>query len=601
MQKQPDHKNIILATVLSFVILLAWGWFYEKPRIDKIEAEKKNSQIVDNTKQKVNSSNIKSDASNTGSSDDQANKIENDKTLAGNSAENIILKPREDIINQSLNQRIKINTKALHGSINLKGARFDDITLVDYFEKVPKANQENKEVVLFSPTESKTRYFADFGWISSNKNIDLPNPNTTWTSSSKTLASDQEVTLTWQNKQNIEFIIKIAIDDNYMFSIKQIVKNNSKNKITIASYGRVNRVLNNIAQSNYILHEGAIASVQGILHEKNYEDLIEEKNLSLTNSNHSGSWLGITDKYWLGAIIPDKNLDFNAKFAYESKAKNNLFSVDFISDEIEIKEKDQLKLEHNLFAGAKKVKLLDQYADKYELNLFDRSIDFGWFYFLTKPFFFIIDFFNKFFGNFGLAIICMTVLIKLALFPMANKSYEAIAKMKTLQPKIDSLRQRFKDDKIALNREMMELYKREKINPASGCLPVLVQIPVFFALYKVLFVTLDMRHAEFFGWIRDLSAPDPTSIFNLFGLLPFKVSSAFTIGIWPILMGVTMVIQHRLSPPSTDPTQAKILRFMPYVITFVLASFPAGLVIYWTWSNLLSILQQIYINKKMKK
>lgn len=601
MQKHPDHKNIILATVLSFAILLAWGWFYEKPRIDKIEAEKKNSQIVDNTKQKLNSTNKNSNASDPQPSNDQVNTIENDKTLAGNTAENIIFKSREEVINQSLNQRIKINTKALHGSISLKGARFDDITLVDYFEKIPQPNQENKEVVLFSPTESKTRYFADFGWISSNKNIDLPNPNTIWTSSSKTLTPDQEVTLTWQNKQNIEFVIKIAIDDNYMFSIKQIVKNNSKNKITIASYGRVNRVLNNIAQSNYILHEGAIASIQGILHEKNYEDLIEEKNLSLTNSNHSGSWLGITDKYWLGAIIPDKNLDFNAKFAYENKAKNNLFSVDFISDEIEIKEKDQLKLEHNLFAGAKKVKLLDQYANKYELNLFDRSIDFGWFYFLTKPFFFIIDFFNKFFGNFGLAIICMTVLIKLALFPMANKSYEAIAKMKTLQPKIDSIRQRFKDDKIALNREMMELYKREKINPASGCLPVLVQIPVFFALYKVLFVTLDMRHAKFFGWIHDLSAPDPTSIFNLFGLLPFNVSSAFTIGIWPILMGVTMIIQHRLSPPSTDPTQAKILRFMPYVLTFVLASFPAGLVIYWTWSNLLSILQQIYINKKMKK
>lgn len=596
MQKHPDHKNIILATVLSFIILLAWGWFYEKPRIDKIEAEKNTSQAVNNQSAKTDSSNKKSQPT----SNDQVSKIENDKEFTGNTAENIIFKSREDIISQSLAQRVKINTKALHGSILLKGARFDDITLVDYFEKVPKPNQENKEVVLFSPSESKTRYFADFGWISSDKNIDLPNPNTLWTSSSKVLTADQEIILTWRNKQNIDFIIKIAIDDNYMFSIKQIVKNNSKNTITLASYGRVNRILNNIAQSNYILHEGAIGSVQGILHEKKYEDLIEEKNLSLSNTNLAGSWLGITDKYWLGAIIPDKNLDFNAKFSYENKAKNNFFSVDFIGDEVEIKEKDELKLEHNLFAGAKKVKLLDDYSHKFNLNLFDRSIDFGWFYFLTKPFFFIIDFFNKFFGNFGLAIIGMTILIKLALFPMANKSYEAIAKMKTLQPKIDALRQRFKDDKIALNREMMELYKREKINPASGCLPVLIQIPVFFALYKVLFVTLDMRHAQFYGWIKDLSAPDPTSIFNLFGLLPFQVSQSFTIGIWPILMGVTMVIQHRLSPPSNDPTQAKILRFMPYVLTFILASFPAGLVIYWTWSNLLSIVQQIYINKKLK-
>ena len=601
MQKHPDHKNLLLATVLSFIILIAWGWFYEKPRIDKIEAQKNFS--------KNENSQTNSQSQKTSLSDDKNKKdlektenveLANEKNLSS-PVEAIAFKAREDVIAQTQSQRIKINTKALHGSISLKGARFDDITLVDYYEKVPKADQENKEVVLFSPSESKTRYFVDFGWISSSKNIDLPNPNTLWNTSAKNLSSDQEITLSWRNKQNIDFIIKIAVDENYMFNVKQIVKNNSKNKISIASYGRVNRLLNNIGQSNYILHEGAIGSIQGILHEKKYEDLIEEKSLSLANNNQAGSWLGITDKYWLGAIIPDKNLNFNAKFAFENKAKNNFFSVDFIGEEVEVANNDELKLEHHLFAGAKKVKLLDQYSSKFEINLFDRSIDFGWFYFLTKPFFFIIDFFNKFFGNFGLAIICMTVLIKLALFPMANKSYEAIAKMKTLQPKIEAIRQRLKDDKMALNKEMMELYKREKINPASGCLPVLVQIPVFFALYKVLFVTLDMRHAEFYGWIKDLSAPDPTSIFNLFGLLPFEVSSTFTIGVWPIFMGITMIIQHRLSPPSTDPTQAKILRFMPYILTFVLAAFPAGLVIYWTWSNLLSILQQVYINKKMKK
>jgi YidC/Oxa1 family membrane protein insertase len=300
-------------------------------------------------------------------------------------------------------------------------------------------------------------------------------------------------------------------------------------------------------------------------------------------------------------MIPDKKLSYGAKFSRDFVNRSNLFSSEFIGQEFKIAPTEELKFNHELFAGAKKIKLLDEYAAKYDIALFDRAVDFGWFYFLTKPFLFIIDYLYKFLGNFGLAILAMTVLVKLALFPMANKSYAAIARMKKLQPKIEELRARFKDDKLAMNRETIELYKREKINPASGCLPILIQIPVFFALYKVLFVTLDMRHAEFYGWIHDLSAPDPTSIFNLFGLLPFEVGGAFKIGIWPILMGVTMVIQQKLNPASSDPTQAKILKWMPYILTFVLASFPAGLVIYWTWSNTLSVLQQWVITKKLQK
>jgi YidC/Oxa1 family membrane protein insertase len=384
-----------------------------------------------------------------------------------------------------------------------------------------------------------------------------------------------------------------------MFSVSQAVKNNSKSEISVASYGRVNRVLNNVQKAIYILHEGPIGVFSDILHEASYHDLLKEKKKEFINS--SGGWLGITDKYWLSSIIPDKQISYNANFTYNFSNQNNFFNSEFIGQEFKISAGEELRFDHHLFAGAKDIRLLDQYSKEFDAKLFDRAVDFGWFYFLTKPFLFIIEFLHKFLGNFGLAILAMTVLIKLALFPMANKSYGAIGKIKLLQPKIEALRARFKDDKLAMNREMMELYKREKVNPASGCLPILIQIPVFFALYKVLYVTLDMRQAPFYGWIHDLSAPDPTSIFNLFGLLPFSVSSTFTIGIWPILMGITMIIQQKLSPTSADPTQAKVLKWMPYVLTFVLAAFPAGLVIYWTWSNSLSILQQWVISKKLNK
>jgi YidC/Oxa1 family membrane protein insertase len=609
MQKPTDNKNLILATIISFAILLAWAWFYEKPRIEKREAQMQKELILQaknkNLDSKTNS--VENELLSSNEEDNlkkpQKTKVNNAQLTVNNNevVDSQNFKTREDVLNQTQNLRVKINTQTLHGSISLKGARFDDLTFVDYFEKPYSSNVENKEVILFSPSESKSRYFADFGWISNNSKIDLPNPNSLWTANLRELSVGKELILSWKNNQSLEFIIKIAIDEQYMFTISQIVKNNSKYDISLASYGRINRILNNLGQSNYILHEGAIGSIQGVLQEKKYEDLIEEKEFIFADSSENGSWLGITDKFWLSAIIPDKSIAYSTKFSYDSKNKNNFFNVDFVGDELKILAGDEIKLQHHLFAGAKKVKLLDRYSHDLNLKLFDRAIDFGWFYFLTKPFFFIIDFLNKFLGNFGLAILAMTVLIKLALFPMANKSYEAIAKMRTLQPKIDDLRKRFKDDKLSLNREMMNLYKREKINPASGCLPVLIQIPVFFALYKVLFVTLDMRHAPFFGWIKDLSAPDPTTIFNLFGLLPFEVGASFHVGIWPILMGITMIVQQKLSPASSDPTQAKILKFMPYVLTFVLATFPAGLVIYWTWSNILSIIQQLYINKKYKK
>lgn len=574
--QKENNANIIMAISLSVLVIFLWSWFVEKP---KIEAQEKLKQEEIASQKNGKKQAVISEA-------------KNDLEI-GESKKLLALKDRKEVLTKSKNLRIKIKSDSLHGSISLKGARFDDLTLARYFTE-PKSNEE---VVLFAPANSKKRYFADFGWVSSSNKIDLPNKNTIWRSSSKILTPEKPITLSWKNRQNVKFIIKIALDENYMFNIDQIVKNYSSKNISIAPYGRINRVLNNQKKSYYILHEGPIGVFNDILNEVSYEDLADDKEANFESVN--SGWLGITDKYWLSSIIPDKSFNYNANFKYSFNNQNNIYNSEFIGQEFEVEKGDDLRFSHHLFAGAKNIKLLDQYEKEYNITLFERAVDFGWFYFLTRPFLSIIDFLYKFLGNFGLAILVMTVLIKGALFPMANKSYMAIAKMKKLQPRIEKIKEKCDGDKIAINREMMALYKEEKINPASGCLPILIQIPVFFALYKVLFVTLDMRHAPFYGWIHDLSAPDPTSFFNLFGLLPYEVSGPFAIGIWPILMGLTMVLQQKLSPASSDPTQAKILKWMPYVLTFVLAAFPAGLVIYWTWSNSLSILQQWLITKKL--
>jgi YidC/Oxa1 family membrane protein insertase len=579
---QENNKNIMLATMISMVILLAWTWFYEKPRLEKQEAQKKE----------ILAKNINKAPKNL---EKAANNAKNLKKIPNSQNAVVALKNRQDIIKDEKNLRVKIQSDQLHGSIYLKGARFDDLTLANYFEKIDK----KQEVVLFSPSQSKERYFADFGWLSSDAKLDLPTPETVWKANSKILSPKNPINLSWKNRQNVTFLVEISMDENFMFFIKQSVKNNSGKNITIANYGRINRSINALEKGNYIIHEGFLGVFNGILQEYTYQDSIEDGNKSF---NSTGStWLGITDKYWLSSIVADENFDYRSDFSHKTQNQSNVFNSEFVSQEFKLENSQQLSFEHKLFAGAKKVKIIDNYAKKFNIKLFDRAIDFGWFYFLTKPMFFALSFLNKFLGNFGLAILLMTVLIKAALFPMANKSYRAIAKMKKLQPKITEIREKFKDDRIAMNREMMALYKREKINPASGCLPILLQIPIFFSLYKVIFVTLDMRHAPFYGWIKDLSAVDPTSIFNLFGLLPFEVGGIFLIGVWPILMGITMHLQQRLSPPPADPTQATVMKFLPLIFTFILASFPAGLVIYWTWNNLLSILQQLYITKIVNK
>ena len=587
---QNNQGNLLLAFMLSATILISWTWFYQKPKAEKIAAEKAEMvKIAKVTKTETATNTIKrdndKDSSIVKSADLDA--IEAPKTA-------VILADRSDVIKKSESQRISITSDEMHGSINLKGAKFDDLTLVKYHQTI---DDKSPEVALLSPSESKDRYFADFGWISSDSEIDLPKPDTIWQASNNILTPKNSVTLSWENKQNILFSIEIKLDEHYMFAVSQSVKNNSGKEINLAPYGRVNRFLHGAYSSNYILHEGLIGVFDGVLKEFNYKKLIKENNQKFSAQK---GWLGITDKYWITSIIPDKNLSFDSNFTYASNGGQNSYNTEFVGAEFKVASNQILKFDHLFFAGAKKVTLLDQYSKEYDIALFDRAVDFGWYYFLTKPFFFILKFFHEIIGNYGLAILAMTVLVKLLMYPMANKSFSMFGKMKTLQPKIEKIRKECEGDKMKMNKEIMELYKKEKINPASGCLPMLVQIPVFFSLYKVLYVTIDMRHAPFYGWIRDLSAPDPTSIFNLFGLLPFEIPSFLMIGVWPILMGLTMILQQKVSPQATDPTQAKVMKMLPYFLIFVFASFPAGLLIYWTWSNILSIAQQWYIGKKIE-
>ncbi|MDA9231389.1 membrane protein insertase YidC, partial [Rickettsiales bacterium] len=547
-----NNSNILWATILSIVVLVAWTFIYEAPRVKKAEELRK-------VQQDLKSKNIESSSINNNQNFQQEELNIKKKPQKIAPHDNKILVDEELAVKNSFKNRVIIKSDKLSGSINLQGAKFDNLYLNQYRDNI---DEDSANVVLFAPANSKERYFSDFGWVSSESNVELPNSNTVWRSDSKEISPNSPVTLSWENGQNIKFSIKIYMDQDYMFNIEKSIENLSGKSIKLASYGRVSRLLPEAPVSNYILHEGPIGVFDEVLFEAQYKDLAEENNQRFESDN---SWIGLTDKYWLTAIIPDKQ-NINAVFNYSNNKNGSNYNAEFITDEFLIDDGGYLSINHNLFAGAKEVVLLDKYAKKYDIDLFDRAVDFGWYYFLTKPFFFILKFFNSIFGNYGLAILAITVLIKLAMFPLAAKSYSSMAKIRKLQPKIEAIRKNNKDNKMQVNKDMMELYKTEKVNPAAGCLPMLVQIPVFFSLYKVLFITIDMRHQPFFGWIKDLSAPDPTSIFNLFGLLPFEVGVGFfMIGIWPILMGLTMVLQQKLGPKMTDPIQAKVMKILPFI------------------------------------
>ena len=500
-------------------------------------------------------------------------------------------------------QRVRIVTPRLRGSIALLGAKLDDLTMLGYRSELDK---NSAKVDLLQPAGADNAYFVEYGWVSSQKGITLPDDKTLWVANRSELGPGRPVTLSWDNGQGLRFERTYAIDMNYLITVTQKVVNSGSRTVELFPYAVIARSGEVTTSGWYVLHEGPYgvfrktASKSGSLEEFTWDDLKDKKRIDKTSV---GGWIGITDRYWLVALAPVQNVKVKAGFGHRKSAQLDKWQVDILQPGQRLAPRGTASAITYLFAGAKEIKVIDAYADKPGLTQFDLAIDFGWFYFLTKPIFLVLIWLNSMVGNFGVSILLLTVVIKVLFFPLANKSYRAMAKMKALTPKMQQIKARFKDQKELQNKEMMELYKREKVNPMAGCWPMLIQIPVFFALYKVLLVNIEMRHAPFFGWIQDLSARDPTSVLNLFGLLPFDAPMTgmvgmVSIGIWPLLMGTSMFFQQRLNPTPPDPMQARIFMMLPIVFTFILAPFAAGLVIYWTWNNLLSMTQQWLIMKR---
>ena len=499
--------------------------------------------------------------------------------------------------------RLKIAAPRVQGSISLLGARLDDLVLRDYHEEV---DPDSPLVRLLEPRADPQPYYVQFGWTADSPDVKVPDLDAVWTASAPELTAATPVTLSWDNGAGQVFEIALSIDGNYMFTADQRVRNAGSAAVSVHPWSRIRRDYTPTTAGYYILHEGLLGVLGGRLQEQTYQKVKTE-----TEKTHgpsldmptTGGWAGITDKYWLTALIPDQAVPVIASFRHLTE-NGDRYQTDFVSrDPVVVGPGAVGSSTTHLFAGAKVVQLLDRYESELGIPNFDKAIDFGWFYFLTKPIFYALDWLYHLTGNFGVAILIFTVFAKAVFFPLANKSYKSMSKMKLLGPKMQEIRERMKDDPAKMQGEIMGLYKSEKVNPASGCLPMVVQIPVFFSLYKVIFVTIEMRHAPFFGWIHDLSAVDPTNVFNLFGLLPFDpgvYSHLLHLGAWPLIMGVTMFLQQKLNPPPPDPVQAKLFQFMPIIFTFMLSSFPAGLVIYWSWNNLLTIAQQWMIMRQTR-
>ena len=581
----PENRNLILAITLSMAVLFGWQVFFVGP---ELEREAARQQVI---AEQI----AAADAESRSTLADSAGGTAAMPAAGGDDATTAVAAPR-----------ITIDAPQIAGSISLAGLRIDDVVLRDYQETQA---EDSPNIQLLQRTDAKLPFFAEFRWTLNGTGVALPDASTVWTADRDVLSPGAPVTFTWDNGQGLLFSRQMAIDENYLFTIIDAVRNDTGATLAFNHYGRVRRHGTPTTSGIWILHEGPIGVFDEIVSYQNYDDLADtrtdkRKAEDLTFDGSQGGWIGFSDKYWLTALIPDQQSPLNFKFS-EVGAQDALYQAGYINAQAQsVASGGTLEFTTRLFAGAKKVTLLDSYGETYGLAKFDRAIDFGWFYFLTKPFFYAINWLNGVLGNFGLAVIAFTVVLKLVFFPLANKSYRSMGKMRLLSPKIQQIRERHADDRMAMNKEMMELYKKEQINPAAGCLPVLLQIPVFFALYKVLFVTIEMRHAPFFGWITDLSAPDPTSVFNVFGLLPFGVDFLppfMQLGAWPIMMGLSMFFQMRLNPAPPDPVQARIFQFMPLIFTFLLATFPAGLVIYWTWNNLLSMAQQWYIIRSIAK
>ncbi|MED5395943.1 MAG: membrane protein insertase YidC [Pseudomonadota bacterium] len=579
-----DNRNMILAVVLSIAILLGFELFFEKTRPPAppgdlpATTEGAGHQADGHVPSRPASEQIT--AAGGAQIPSAPSRL---STAAGDEDRQTIL---------ARTKRVLIDTPRLHGSISLVGGRIDDLTLADYRETL---DPNSTEIVLLSPQGANNAYYAQFGWVPSNDAV-TPQPDTEWAASGDVLSPSSPVTLNWDNGDGLVFHRTYAIDENYMVSITQRLSNNGPKPVSVHSYGLISRRGTPETTDFYILHEGLLGVFGGTLSEIDYDDV---KESGLIEQRSTGGWLGITDKYWLAALIPDQTTTTTSRFLHRMASGVDKYQVDYRGPKLVAPAGGAVETRNQLFTGAKEVLLMDGYEKAYGIDRFELAIDWGWFYFLTKPIFYSLLWINDHVPNLGVSILLLTVVIKLAFFPLANKSYTSMSKMKKLQPEMTKMRDRFGDDKVKLNQEMMALYKREKVNPASGCLPIVVQIPVFFALYKVLFVTIEMRHAPFFGWIQDLSAPDPTTVFNLFGVIPWTPPEFLMIGVWPLIMGITMFLQQKLNPQPTDPVQAKIFLFLPIMFTFLLARFPAGLVIYWAWNNLLSMLQQWVIMRRM--
>ena len=558
-----DNKNILFAISLSAAVIILWTLVFIPPP----EEIKQN---------KINQEQVKQE---------QAQKSSDTPSLDQN--ENFTKLTRKEALTE--NERVPFENNSVVGSISLKGAAIDDLTFKEYNVEL----NGNEKVILLNPRNVEDGYFIESGFVTTNKNIDIPNSNTVWeVEGNKKLTNNSPIKLTWTNSQGITFEKHISLDDQFLFTVKQKIINSSDKTYNFYSYGQIirNRIPSSIS-GFYILHEGFLSVLDDQLIEEDYDDIQEKK---FTQTAQEG-FLGISDKFWIASVIPPRSKEFKITFDYKNKFRANYIST----KGIEVGANGSIEEEIQIIIAAKRVNAIDYYAESLNINKFDLVIDFGILYFLTKPLWFAIDYFFKLCGNYGVAIILITVCIRLLFFPLATYSFRSMGKMKLLQPEMIRLKELHKDDKVKLQQEMMALYKKEKVNPMSGCLPILVQIPVFFALYKVLFVTIEMRHQPFFGWIKDLSDKDPTTVFNLFGLIPWDPPSFLIIGAWPIAMGLSMYIQQKLNPAPPDPIQAKIFKFFPLFLTVILAPFPSGLVIYWTFNNLLTLIQQYYIQRTM--
>jgi len=554
-----DFKNVLMAIVLSTLVLVFWATFFEPPPVER--------QVAENQITKSEESSLPS-----------IEEIETSKKISRNESLGSV-------------DRVKLKNKNIKGSISLEGGIIDDII----FENYKKSLETNEKVIFLNPKNSNEGYYIETGWASSgNEKLKLPLENTIWkVKGNNQLTPNNPVVLEWNNKEGLIFTKKIELDDKFLFKVTQGIKNNSNKSFQFFPYAQITRNYKPAVTPIYILHEGFIGMFDDELKEEDYKDIDDEK----FSINSSKGWLGITDKYWLTAIVPEKGKNFKSEFL----SKDKKYKANFIIKEpLILNPGNSITNEINIFVTAKEVAVIDGYAEKLGIEKFDLAIDWGWFYFITKPLFFVIEYFFKLTGNFGVAIIILTALVRIVFFPLANYSFRSMAKMKLLQPEMIRLKELHKDDKTKLQQEMMALYKREKVNPVSGCLPVIIQIPFFFAVYKMLFVTIEMRQQPFFGWIQDLSARDPTSIFNLFGLIPWDPPTFLMIGVWPILMGLTMYLQQKLNPTPPDPMQAKIFMFLPIFLTIILAPFPSGLVVYWTISNVLTMAQQWVIIRGTK-